>query len=374
MTTRGTSAILVSPGFALKTGYYQRAIRDGAALEANGFPPTYMQCGAFVRALTRLRLGEAWRWLKTVRAAEVVVSENYGSLLFHMLLNSPSPLRRQQHVFVAHGSLAELDEYRFGGLKRMLYRWAERSMVPRMNLVACVSQVMVRDFRAAYPKSSAHIRWSPNNPQPAFYEALEAAAAVGPSQLRLELDLPPEGRLLMYVGNMQAWQNVDLLIAVAREAAGLSDRSHLVCLTGDPEAFSAALRDAGVPEERYTVRRVPNIEVPRYLACADWLFVVRERSEINRVACPTKAVEYLLSGGRLIVSQDLGDFTAIVQESGRGMVVDEALASDPAALARALLETVPDEEAEDRGTPPLEYGADHTVRLFAEFVAGDHAT
>ncbi len=42
---------------------------------------------------------------------------------------------------------------------------------------------------------------------------------------------------------------------------------------------------------------------------------------INKVACPTKAMEYLSSGTDLVISEGLGDITKTVLELNRGLVV-----------------------------------------------------
>ena len=359
------SAIIVTPGFSSKTGYYQRALADCAALQQNGYDTVLLELRELLHALVRLRIRTVLAWLKDLRTADVIVSENFGALLMHRLLTPPHRYATQRHVFVAHGSLAELDGFRFGWLKRLLYRWSERTMVPRVHAVFCVSNVMARDFRAAYPTHADRVRWSPNNPHPSFYESLQVVRRLSRDRLRGELGLNPTARILMYVGNMQAWQNLDLLAAVAREGSRQSEHFTLVCLTSAPEAFANALQRAGVPQDRCTVRHVPNSAVPGYLVSADWLFVVRERSDINRVACPTKAVEYLLSGSRLLVSEELGDITELVLELHLGTVVSESLARNPRALVRAILKEKGVNVSGVRELPP-EYDRDYTARLFAE--------
>jgi hypothetical protein len=110
--------------------------------------------------------------------------------------------------------------------------------------------------------------------------------------------------VVIYAGGAQAWQNVDLMLeAMAR----VQERCGFVVLTGDVDLFRHKILGMGMTG--VTIASVPKSEVYGHYANADYGFVLRDDTTVNRVACPTKLVEYLSCGVIPIVLQPrIGDF------------------------------------------------------------------
>jgi hypothetical protein len=53
--------------------------------------------------------------------------------------------------------------------------------------------------------------------------------------------------------------------------------------------------------------------------------LVREDSVTNQVASPVKFAEYLAAGLQIIISEKLGDYSALVAKEGLGIVYSNAL-------------------------------------------------
>jgi glycosyltransferase involved in cell wall biosynthesis len=111
----------------------------------------------------------------------------------------------------------------------------------------------------------------------------------------------------IYAGGMQKWQNVDLMLqSLSRARQGVS----CVILTPETEAFTRKLAGYGMINA-VTLRSVAKSEVYNQYQRADLGFILRDDSIVNRVACPTKLVEYLACGVIPVVLQPLiGDFAA----------------------------------------------------------------
>jgi hypothetical protein len=111
-------------------------------------------------------------------------------------------------------------------------------------------------------------------------------------------------RIVIYSGGLQKWQRVDRMLDAVERTTG---RFKYVFLTGDPDNLRRKLDTRGIAQVE--VYSVPRDMVFEYYERASLGFVLREDSIVNRVACPTKLVEYLWSGVIPIVEQPfIGDF------------------------------------------------------------------
>ena len=337
-SSSGKSAvILVTRGYAKKSGYYFRCQRDLQVLEATGYVTTIVNVSeiGLGRALWSRRIFGEYR--KRLVSSDLVLLENYGALTFFWLDSLFRFGRQTKTVFVCHGSLEDLRSFRWYRLRRLVYSFAENRMAKALSAVACVSIVMMQDFERKYPRFEGKIVCTPNLPVPAFYREVERQSQKLRSKLRMELDLPNDKKLLIYVGNCQAWQNLGLLVSVCVAIQDESNEFYFVFLSQEIENLQNMLDRAGVRASGYSLLTVENQQVPGYLVAADFLYVVRDQSEVNRVACPTKAVEYLISGTPVVISAELGDVSKIVSESGRGIVVSRSTTENPRLLATEIL-------------------------------------
>jgi glycosyltransferase involved in cell wall biosynthesis len=111
-------------------------------------------------------------------------------------------------------------------------------------------------------------------------------------------------RLVIYAGGLQEWQRVDQMLDAVKRT---KDKFKYVFLTADLDNLRRKLDARGMMQVQ--VDSVPRDVVFEYYERASLGFVLREDSIINRVACPTKLVEYLWSGVIPIVEQPfIGDF------------------------------------------------------------------
>jgi hypothetical protein len=140
----------------------------------------------------------------------------------------------------------------------------------------------------------------------------------------------PESRYrAVYAGGTQRWQNVDFMLDVADQAADFCDFDFL-----SREHQDIRARAEGRPVGGVSTFSVANKEeLPRHYLRADFGFVLRDDTAVNRVACPTKLTEYLWFGVIPIVkSPNIGDFLAqnyayiTAEEFCSGVIPDEGSA------------------------------------------------
>lgn len=142
--------------------------------------------------------------------------------------------------------------------------------------------------------------------------------------------------VLAYLGGIAPYQHIeDGVVPFVRMAVEAHERVHFLCITNQPERMQSILDAGGIPREARTVLRVPQPNVPRYLAAADAGLLLRAASDVNRVSMPVKVGEYLSSGVPLVVSRINGWVDDMVEAHGSGIVVDW-FGSDPQRRAREV--------------------------------------
>ncbi|MEG7362341.1 glycosyltransferase [Pseudomonas citronellolis] len=113
--------------------------------------------------------------------------------------------------------------------------------------------------------------------------------------------------IVVYAGGLHKWQQVPKMIDAIVKT---SDRCqhHFYC--PEPAIVRAMLPEALI--ESVTVDAKPHAELMKIYAKCHYGFILREDIIVNRVACPTKLVEYLAMGIIPIVDcEDIGDFKAL---------------------------------------------------------------
>ena len=116
-----------------------------------------------------------------------------------------------------------------------------------------------------------------------------------------------EGELynIIYSGGVENWQNVDFMLEAISK---IKDKFKFVILTGCEKEFKELLKQYEL-EEYINPIKVPKSEVYNYYRDADFGFIPREDNIVNRVACPTKLIEYIMSGViPLVLQPEIGDF------------------------------------------------------------------
>ena len=207
-------------------------------------------------------------------------------------------------VLDAHGIVPEEQQLAGRSIKARLYAIAERMVFQRADRVLVVTNAMETHFRKKYPQSVPdYVRYSilPAHLDPEQQHQVEAPSA-------------PEGVLrVVYSGNLQSWQNIDLMIQLIQ--ANLSNRIRYDILTGEPEAMKDRLSAAGIDSPNIYVQTVAPAELSQFYQAAHYGIILRDDIAVNRVACPTKLVEYLFYGMIPIVkSARIGDFAAMGYE------------------------------------------------------------
>lgn len=170
------------------------------------------------------------------------------------------------------------------------------------------------------------------------------------AEARLELGIPPEQRILLYVGRLAREKNLDTLFEAAAHLFR-SDRSLRLWLVGDGpfrEECRTMARSFGIGDRVRFVGFVPRDEVNRYYAAAD-LFVFPSMTETQGLVV-LEAMNY----GLPAIAVGGGGASENVESGINGFVVK----NDPDEFAQACTQTLEDDSLYSR----LSEGALRTAR------------
>ncbi|MES2513959.1 MAG: hypothetical protein V4580_07425 [Bacteroidota bacterium] len=124
----------------------------------------------------------------------------------------------------------------------------------------------------------------------------------------------------VYSGSVAGWQSFELLKSFLVKQLTLS-KCHKVLFLSENDKHIDELK-VQFPTQVFN-KKVSQFEVPRYLLAGNFGILIREKSVTNQVASPVKFAEYLCCGLAVIISEDLGDYSAFVQDNNCGALDHE---------------------------------------------------
>jgi glycosyltransferase involved in cell wall biosynthesis len=229
------------------------------------------------------------------------------SIYFYALILLPLLFTRRsvRLILDVHGAVPEEMQYNSDQRLARIMNWVERLAFSRIALAVCVTRRMENFYRDKYPATTAEFLYLP----------IFTARVCGPadpvqvSALRTRLGIPEFGFVYLYSGGLQPWQNIDRMLDATRNLLSSND-SWFIFLTGEAHNLAARIEQAfGCLPKQILVAHVSSEELRDYYALADFGFILRDDHILNRVANPTKLVEYLYFGMRpIVISPDIGDF------------------------------------------------------------------
>lgn len=136
--------------------------------------------------------------------------------------------------------------------------------------------------------------------------------------IRKQLGFDSEDIILVYSGSAAGWQSFKLLTEFISVQFQNNSKIKILFLTKEDEYIQQLKKQF---PDKVKVKWVEHKEVNRYLYACDYGLLVREQSETNKVASPTKFAEYLACGLPVIISENLGDYSSFVKHYDCGMIV-----------------------------------------------------
>jgi glycosyltransferase involved in cell wall biosynthesis len=212
------------------------------------------------------------------------------------------------------GELSDLDRRRLRQVELVEERAATEA-----DHILCASQALADYLAERYPDQLPDVTVVPRSVDASEF----AAAARHRDAMRRELGLA-DRFVVAYKGSLHQYQCLDESLRIFKAIKATRPYAHFLGLTGSTERLRQMCLDAGIRQADYTILPVEMETVPRFLAASDVGLVPRRQTEVNRLAAPVKFPEYLASGTPVILSEHLGDYSALVRREHVGVVLRPA--------------------------------------------------
>ncbi|QPH38352.1 glycosyltransferase family protein [Pedobacter endophyticus] len=244
--------------------------------------------------------------LRLIKGAENIYAHSlyaFKLIPYALLLISKT---NKNLILDAHGVVPE--EFYFENKKLMgsYLSFLEAQIFKRVNHCISVSNKMAAHFANKYKKGD--IDWHDH----IFYihnSNLKETNAEVCDKLRAKYGIDERSCVLIYSGNLQKWQNIDMMLAKLSKIINSSIK--IIVLTGEMEKFQSLIAKYNLSESICLASVSPS-ELSDYYAISHYGFILRDDIIVNRVANPTKMLEYLTFGlVPIVISPEIGDYNAL---------------------------------------------------------------
>ena len=209
---------------------------------------------------------------------------------------------KQNIILDAHGVVPE--ELQLYGME-FKYKYmliVEKYLFKKLNYCICVSTMMIKHFQTRYP--DLDIKYELLFTSELLLEPDKSAK----DNLIKELKISSADSVFIYSGNAQLWQNIPLMMNCIQDL-NKNPNLKIIILSGEAEIFKDWIKDNKMDEHNIIIRSVLPSELSIYYSIAHYGFVLRDDILINRVANPTKMLEYLQFGIiPIVLSPFIGDY------------------------------------------------------------------
>lgn len=272
-----------------------------------------------------LLLGISLRNILTTRYD--VIHANEETVYIGMIL---APLRKSKLIYDMDSSLSDqlVEKWPALNVIKGFFNWFEGLAVKRSDRVIAVCPAL-RDIAESYDK---------HTPVDVLEDVImeEAHHSDDETAEDLRAYLPGDGKLMLYVGNLEHYQGVDLVIE-AMASGDIHEKLHFLVIGGmvenDLERCKTLSHELGIADKVFFLGPRPVTHLMDYLKQADILISPRTKG----VNTPMKIYSYL-GAGVPIVATDIPSHTQVLHESN-ACTVD----ATPAALVEGINRVLDDE-------------------------------
>lgn len=206
--------------------------------------------------------------------------------------------RKGKLILDIHGVVPEEEKYFYNNSFRSLYfRLIECILFYRIDTAICVTKVMEREYRNRYNYAKCNF----------IVYGIMPVELIEQNFAMKDMDVNSEIIEIIYSGGVQKWQNIELMMNTIKKNIG--KKNHYTILTGSVEKIKQIAIKLNIDDKYLCVTSCHSSELSNYYKKAHYAFILRDDSIVNRVANPTKLIEYLYYGiTPIVLNPIIGDY------------------------------------------------------------------
>ena len=223
--------------------------------------------------------------------------------------------------------------------KSRLFNIVERIVVKRSSIVIYVTETMRLHFAKKYERRMSCDRVIAIMPQLSDSRGSQGNV----------LEHSRELNSVIYVGGLQAWQNIPLMLSSATAANHLN----FIFLTNSVDEFRKLAERKNI--KNFVCSTASSLELPDYYLKSTFGFILRDPILVNEVACPTKLIEYLYWGViPIVLTPEIGDFQRLgfafilLEDFNAGVLPDANEISRMRAINRQVVEDLLEKSIQEK--------------------------
>jgi hypothetical protein len=231
-----------------------------------------------------------------------------GPIACYLALKSKR--KNQKIVFDARGAIkAEIEEFRYftGKLAEKVIEM-EKKAVLEADFRIAVSNALVDWWKKEYHYDSVNYVVIPCTASDNFVD----------DEIN-EHFLQTDKVVLVYAGSTSPWQSFPLLLNKVEKWLSQTN-GKVLFLSKETKELNLLMKSY---PNRVLQKFVPENQVHTFLCACDYGLLIREKNQTNQVSSPVKFAEYLRAGLKIIISDNIGDYTSFTKENNIGYCIDD---------------------------------------------------
>lgn len=231
---------------------------------------------------------------KLIKTFDIVYIHSIYQLRFAL----PFLSKNQQITLDFHGVIPEELAYNSRFFSSKLYSFLEWIASRNFTNIVFVTKSMLNYFDKKYSKSLVK----------KIYYPIITKNVLNKKDIITIDGIEKNDIIFIYSGNAQSWQRLDKVVDFIKNTK--KDNYTYIFLTRDVEQIKKQIQVCNIESSKIYIKTVLPSELASYYEISNYGFLIRDDHVLNRVANPTKMLEYLYFGITPIVDLvDIGDYT-----------------------------------------------------------------
>ena len=224
-------------------------------------------------------------------------------------------IKKNKLIFDPRGLWPEEYDYKKNrSIISLLFKKFEFYFCRYSDKIVLVSNPFLKLFELRYSKFSSKMEVIPT-----FSIASESSNEV--INLRKSHFRDEDILLIVYSGSLAEYQLIDDVLRYFKIISKSIKNSRFLFLSKSKIAFEVYLKSKLDPN-RYVVIDSDYVDIINYLSQCDYGIIFRDQDLLNKVSSPIKVKDYLMSGLKIIATENIGDTSKLINENNCGFILE----------------------------------------------------